>query len=112
MDFQKLIQQRQSVRKYIDKAVEKDKLNRCLEAARMAPSASNSQPWKFIVIDDPVLKDKIARETFSSLVSFNKFTLDAPVLIAITLEKPTIVNRIGGRIKKRSWKLMDLGMAA
>ena len=112
MNFLNLISNRQSVRKYIDKAVEPEKITRCLEAVRLAPSASNSQPWKFIVIDDPELKDKIARETFSALVSFNKFTLDSPVLVAITLEKPPIINRIGGRIKKRSWKLMDVGMAA
>lgn len=112
MQFIDFIKQRQSVRKYLKKPVEKEKVMRCLEAARLAPSASNSQPWKFIVIDNPDLKDKVARETFSTLVSFNKFTLDAPVLIAITLEKPPIINRIGGRIKKRSWKLMDVGMAA
>lgn len=112
MSFLKLVNQRQSVRKYTNRAVEQDMLMRCLEAARLAPSASNSQPWKFIVIDKPKLKNKVAKETFSTLVSFNKFTIDAPVLIAITLEKPPIVNRIGGRIKKKSWKLIDLGIAA
>ena len=112
MNFLELIKKRQSVRKYIDKPVEKEKLMRCLEAAQLAPSASNSQPWKFIVIDEPGLKDKVARETFSTLVNFNKFTLDSPILIAITLEKPPVINRLGGRLKKRSWKLMDLGIAA
>jgi nitroreductase len=112
MNFLELINQRQSVRKYTDKSVESEKLLRCLEAARIAPSASNSQPWKFIVIDEPQLKNKVAKETFSTLVNFNKFVLDAPVIIAITLEKPPIVNRIGGRLKKRSWKLIDLGIAA
>ena len=104
MSFLDLVKLRQSVRKYTNRTVEQDKLMRCLEAARLAPSASNSQPWKFIVIDEPELKNKVAKETFSTLVSFNKFTVDAPVLIAITLEKPPVVNRIGGRIKKRSWK--------
>ncbi len=112
MDFLSLINQRQSVRKYAHQTVEKEKLMRCLEASRLAPSASNSQPWKFIVIDEPKLKNKVAKETFSTLVNFNKFVLDAPVIIAITLEKPPIVNRIGGRLKKRSWKLIDLGIAA
>ena len=112
MGFLELINKRQSVRKYTDKPVEKEKLLCCLEAARLSPSASNSQPWKFIIIDEPILKNQVAKETFSTLVNFNKFTLDSPVLVAITLEKPPIVNRIGGRLKKRSWKLMDLGMAA
>ncbi len=112
MKFLNLVKTRQSVRKYTDQPVEPEKVLRCLEAARLAPSASNSQPWKFIVIDEPELKNKVAKETFSKLVSFNKFVLNAPVLIAITLEKPPLVNRIGGRIKKRSWKLIDLGIAA
>lgn len=112
MNFLELIKQRQSLRKYIQKPVERDKVLRCLEAARLAPSASNSQPWKFIVVDEPELKNKIAKETFSTLVNFNKFVVDAPILIAITLEKPPVLNRLGGRLKKRSWKLLDLGMAA
>jgi nitroreductase len=112
MNFQELIIKRQSVRKYLDKPVEKEKVLSCIEAARLAPSASNAQPWKFIVIDDLELKEKIAKETYSLIASFNKFVHQAPVIIAITLEKPTLVNRIGGRIKKKEWKLIDVGIAA
>ena len=112
MKFSELIIERQSVRKYIDKPVEKEKLMRCLEAARLAPSASNAQPWKFIVVDNPELKEKVAKETYSVIATFNKFVHQAPVIIVITLEKPTLVNRIGGRIKKKEWKLIDVGIAA
>ncbi len=56
MEFINLVNQRQSVRKYADRPVEKEKLEKCLEAARLAPSASNSQPWHIIVVDDPELK--------------------------------------------------------
>jgi len=112
MKFQELILKRQSVRKYIDKAVEKEKLMRCIEAARLAPSASNAQPWKFIVIDEPNLKNKVASETYDLMASFNKFVHQAPIIIAITLEKPSLINRIGGRIKKKEWKLIDIGIAA
>ena len=51
-DFLELIRTRQSERGYLDKPVEKEKLMRCIEAARMAPSACNAQPWKFIIVDD------------------------------------------------------------
>lgn len=112
MKFLELITKRQSVRKYIDKAVEKEKLMRCIEAARLAQSASNTQPWKFIVIDEPKLKDKVASETYDMVASFNKFVHQAPIIIAITLEKPSLINRIGGRIKKKEWKLIDVGIAA
>ena len=53
MDFQELVQKRQSTRKYSDKNVDRALVTRCLEAARLAPSACNSQPWHFIIVDDP-----------------------------------------------------------
>ncbi len=55
MNFLELASQRSSVRNYQPKAVEKEKLLYALEAARIAPSAANFQPWKFIVITEPEL---------------------------------------------------------
>jgi len=81
--FLDLVKTRQSVRKYLDKPIEREKIERCLEAARLAPSASNSQPWNFIVVDDPKLKEAVAKETFSQLISFNRFSLQASVLIML-----------------------------
>ena len=54
--FQQLIRSRRSIRRYIPQPVERDKILACLDAARIAPSASNSQTWRFLVIDDPDLK--------------------------------------------------------
>lgn len=112
MKFLELIYKRQSDRKYIDKEVEKDKLERCLEAARLAPSASNSQPWTFIVVNDPELKDKVAHKTVGPAKTFNKFVPQAPVIVAIVLEKPKIITELGGRVKKKEWPLIDIGIAA
>ncbi|HBF87035.1 MAG TPA: NAD(P)H nitroreductase [Bacteroidales bacterium] len=112
MNFIELANTRQSVRNYSSTQVEREKIMKCIEAARIAPSASNSQPWKFIVVDEPELKNKVARETFSSLVSFNKFVLQAPVIIAITVEKVQAITQIGGRIKNREYALYDIGIAA
>jgi len=112
LDFLELSRTRQSVRRYSDKAIEKEKLERCLEAARLAPSASNSQPWKYVVIDDPELKDKVAKQTYSRALAFNKFATQAPVIIAIVLEPPKIVTKIGIAIKKREWPLIDIGITA
>ena len=52
MDFLELVKQRQSDRGYdSSRMVEKDKINKIIEAARLAPSACNGQPWKFIVVE-------------------------------------------------------------
>ena len=112
MEFLELIIKRQSDRKYTDKPVEKEKIERCLEAARLAPSASNSQPWTFVVVDEPELKDKVARKTFGPAKTFNKFVPQAPVIVAIVMEKPKMITEVGGRIKKKEYPLMDVGITA
>ena len=108
----KLIRKRQSVRRYADRAIEQEKLERCLEAAMLAPSACNAQPWKFIVVDEPELVKKVARETWNTLVKFNKFVEQAPVLIVITIEKSPIVPKMGKVIKNMDYPYIDIGIAA
>ena len=58
--FMKLVSQRLSVRRYKPLPVEKEKLMVCLEAARLAHSACNAQPYKFMVVYDPAAKEKLA----------------------------------------------------
>ena len=72
---------RRSVRKYLDKAVEPEKIDRMLRAAMQAPSATNQQPWEFIVIDDRRTIDKLAE--FSP---YAKMLPGAPLAVVI-LEK-------------------------
>jgi len=112
MPFSELITIRQSTRKYQDKPVEEEKIKALIEAVRLAPSASNSQPWRLIIVDDPSLKEKVARATFSRLISFNKFAPQAPVLAVLTIEKPKVITQIGGRLKDREFPLIDIGIAA
>lgn len=112
MSFQNLITTRQSVRKYSSQTVEPEKLDRCLEAARLAPSASNLQPWRFIVVDKEPLREEVAKATFSETVKFNKFTLNARVLVVLVLDKPSMINRFAMFLKKKDWRLIDMGIVA
>ena len=113
MDFSKLVKSRQSVRKYdFDKKVERGKIEKCIEAARLAPSACNSQPWSFIVVDDPELSQQVAKSTFSKIISFNKFAAEAPVIAVIVIEKPKLITQIGEALKDREFPLIDIGIAA
>ena len=112
MEFAELMRTRQSDRSYLNKPVERWKLEKLIEAVRLSPSASNSQPWKLILIDDPLLKEDVAKSTFSKVISFNKFAPQAPVLAVLTLEKPKIITQIGGRLKDREFPLIDIGIAA
>jgi nitroreductase len=112
MNFTTLISNRQSVRKYANTRVSREVLNNCMEAVRLAPSASNSQPWKFIIADQEPIRTQLARATFSELVAFNKFTMNAPVLIVIVIDKPKLITRVAMTIKNRDWQLVDIGIAA
>jgi len=88
MNFSELVLKRQSVRKYIDKKVEQDKIDKIIEACRNAPSASNSQPWHIIMVTDQNIKNKVAKSTYSNAVSFNKFAIQANAIAVIVIEKP------------------------
>lgn len=112
MDFSNLITIRQSVRSYADKPVEQEKLTQLIEAVRLAPSASNSQPWKLIIVNDHDLKNQVAKATFSTLISFNKFAIQAPALAVLVIEKPKVITQIGGMLKDREFSLIDIGIAA
>ncbi|MCL2435930.1 MAG: nitroreductase family protein [Lentimicrobiaceae bacterium] len=110
MDFHELITKRQSERQYDTRPVEAEKIMLCIEAARMAPSACNAQPWKFIVVDEPELKTQLANAIAS--MGMNKFAFDAPAIVAIVLEKPNVMSKIGSVLKGKEYTLMDIGIAA
>lgn len=112
MSFQELINKRQSVRKYEDRPIEREKIEHLIEAVHIAPSACNSQPWRLILVDDPDLKNKVANATFSKAVSFNKFALEAPVIAVLVIEKAKLIAQIGGGIKNQEYPQYDIGIAA
>ena len=77
MNVMEAIRERCSVRNYSDKAVEKAKIDAILEAARLAPSASNRQEWRFIVV-----QDKNTRKLLMQAAKNQAFVGEAPVIIA------------------------------
>ncbi len=110
-DMLSLVNRRQSDRKYLDKPVEKEKIERITEAGRLSPSACNGQPWHFIVVDDHELRKGVAAATESEVLRMNAFVIQAPVLIVIIREKSNFSSRAGDLIKKRDYSLIDIGIA-
>jgi len=109
--LQELIANRRSVRRYLDRPVEREKILACIEAARLAPSAENTQPWRFLIVDDAQLKAEFAVEAFSGVYSFSKFAAKAPVLIVIMARLDLVAHRLGGRIQEVPFYLVDVGIA-
>ncbi len=110
--FLDLVKRRQSVRKYDARAVEDEKLRLCLEAALLAPSASNSQPWTFVVATEPDLVKSLGEACRGPLGTFNRFAATSPVIVTIVLEKPKVITEMGGRVKNKEYPLIDIGIAA
>lgn len=112
MSFFDLVNQRQSVRKYINKEVDEEKVQQLIEAVHLAPSACNSQPWRLIIVNTPGLKEEVAKATFNKTVRFNRFALEAPVIAVMVIEKARMIARIGGSIKNQEFPQYDIGIAA
>src|ERR1035437_2503063 len=101
MSFHNLARRRQSDRGFSDRKVAREQIERCLESASVAPSACNSQPWFFVVVDDPILLRGVADALQE--MGMNRFAVSAPVLVAVVAEKPALLPRLGGLIKDKPY---------
>ena len=111
MTFQELAKTRRSVRKYKPDPLPRESIERCLEAARLAPSACNSQPWRFIVFESNEEKARLAEAAFSGLSRPTKFAAEAPVLVAVVRDKAGYLSRLGGHFRDIQFSLIDIGIA-
>ena len=107
-----LISSRQSDRSYTDRIVEKEKIERIVEAGRLAPSACNAQPWKFVVVTDPALLKEVSNAASEPVLKMNLFVSQAPVIIVVVREKPNFSSKIGGKIMKKDYSHIDIGIAS
>ena len=112
MNFLELANKRYSVRNYSETPIPREKIARCIEAVRLAPSACNSQPWKFIVADEAGLKTNVAKAAFEGLLDINHFAFKAPVLILIVSQRQKLLAKFGSIIKRKNFSLMYIGIAA
>ncbi|HUJ76792.1 MAG TPA: nitroreductase family protein, partial [bacterium] len=109
MALMDLIKQRHSVRQYQARPVEHEKLALCLEAARLAPSACNAQPWRFVVVDEPETLRRLGAAAFGGIYVMD-FPRAAPVIVAVVMEASPKV-RAGGALRQTRFELLDLGIA-
>jgi nitroreductase len=111
MDFEKLVLHRESCRRFSGRPVDRAVITSCLEAARMAPSACNSQPWRFIVVDGEPARSELGRRAFSGFYRMNRFASHAPVLIVVMTEPSRYAARLGGRLRGVQYSLIDIGIS-
>ena len=110
MDFAEITKVRQSCRNYDpQREVETEKLDAILEAARLAPSACNGQPYAITVCKGDFAA-RVARATQG--MGMNKFATDAPLMLVIS-EKPYVASAaLGAKVKKNDYRSIDIGIVA
>lgn len=110
MNFMEIAQLRQSCRSYDEgRIVEREKLNAVLEAARLAPSACNGQPYHLTVCHGELAK-KVAEGTMG--MGMNRFASQAPVLIVVSEAPYVKTAAFGSKMKGLDYRSMDIGLMA
>ena len=109
--FQRLVESRRSIRKYRPDPVEREAIESCLEAARLAPSAENAQSWRFVVLDDPGLKNRFAAEVFTGIYKSARFAAEAPVLILVLMRFEFLPHGLGRQVQGIPFQFLDIGIA-
>ena len=109
MDFLEIANERQSCRAYDEeRQVEPEKLERVLEAARLAPSACNGQPYLLTVCTGENAK-QVALAT-RGMGGMNKFAVQAPVCIVVS-EAPYVKSAaLGAKVKNNDYRSIDIGI--
>jgi nitroreductase len=102
MSFLELAKRRCSVRSFLPREVEEEKLLEVLEAARVSPSAANLQPWQIVVVRDPQLKTKLA-EAYP-----RDWFVKAPVILVICADH----NQSWKRVDGKDYADVDVAIAA
>ncbi len=110
MSFLEIAKVRQSCRSYDEtRPVEQEKLTAVLEAARLAPSACNAQPYHFTVCRGELAK-KVAAAVAG--MGINKFAVQAPILIVVSEQPYNKTAALGARVKGNDYRSIDIGIAA
>lgn len=109
MDYFELIAARESCRSFAPQGVEREKVERMLEAARVAPSACNGQPWRYTAVLKPELVRAVAKCTQGA--GMNGFTDQCPAFIVVEGIKSNLSARVGGAVKGQPFAPIDLGLS-
>jgi nitroreductase len=104
------IARRVSCRAYQPKPVPQAQLMHILEAARLAPSACNQQPWRFAVVRDLDLRRRIVEEGFLPGIKMT-WALDAPVHVVIGMERSFVAHRLAASVSGVDYPSVDVGIA-
>jgi nitroreductase len=108
--FIDLVKKRRSIRSYRSDPVPREMIESCMEAVRYAPSASNTQGWRFFIAEGE-FKERLVREAMKGVVVPNKFAFEAPVVVVLAMKLSVVTHRLGAGMKNTRYHLIDAGIA-
>jgi len=109
--FLELVGNRCSVRKFQQRPIEREKIDLCVEAARLAPSAENVQPWRFVIIDERDKIEEFCEAAFGGIYRFSRFASGAAAIAVIAARPDVFANKLGTRVQGTQYYLIDVGIA-
>ncbi len=108
MNFNELVEKRESCRAYTGKLVDRMQLDTILHAGTNSPSAKNTQPWKFYVVHNEKLEEMCSAV---KILGFNKFVDNAGAFIVIVADKASALDSMMKRVTSRDFVENDIGIA-
>ena len=108
--FIDLVKRRRSCRNYRPDPVPRQLIERCVEAATYAPTACNTQSWRFFVVEGE-LKDRLVERSLGGFIVPNRFAKQAPLIVVMATDMDIVTHRIGGKLKGIDYHLVDAGIA-
>ena len=108
------IRQRVSCRRFQEKPIPREDIRRVVDLARFSPSWKNTQPVRYVVVDDPVLKERIARECIPGQ-GFNTKTINRAAALAVVTYIPGLSGQGDApltEVQAAGWEMFDAGIAA
>lgn len=110
-EFKSLVSHRQSDRKFdANKTIDPALLDEIIDTARLAPSATNSQPWSFVVVTDKELRSSVALLCGNRLVPINHFAHQANAMIIVVEERSNWLSSIGNKLQNEVLSRFDIGI--
>lgn len=110
MKFDQIVRRRRSTRSFDSRPVTEKDVISMVEAARLAPSACNSQTWRFVTVTQREIIRKICHEAMRPVIP-NKWLEQAPLIFVGCSQLDVIANRIGSGVTGIEYYQIDLGIA-
>jgi len=108
--FLDIVKSRSSCRAYLPKTIESEKIDKCLNAARLAPSACNKQPWRFKIVTDVQLRKQICNDGLLPGIPM-PWLSDAPVIVILCADTNIVTHTLAPMLSKVQYQLIDVGIA-